>query len=326
MPRDPGPGEVLVKIRAAGICGSDLHWYSEGGIGWNRSVYPQVLGHEPAGEIVSAGPQTNGFPVGQKVAIEPAITCGHCGYCLTGHHNNCTSAVFMGGPQMPGFFREYAVVPARNAVPVPDGMTFAQITLLEPLAVMLHILELVEIRLGDTVAVMGAGPIGLLMASVARIAGASRVFVADRVPHRLKLAASLGADLAVDLQSGRFADTVLDLTQGRGVDLVFDAAGALETINSGIRVAKLGGTVVLIGIPVGTELPVDLQTAMAKELKLQTVKRSNHNVHGAIDLIRSGRVSTALVTHRLPLEQTPQAFEMLASYADGVGKAIIEIP
>src|ERR1041385_1013967 len=134
MPPDPAPGEVLVRMRAVGVCGSDMHWYKEGGIGSMPAVYPQVLGHEPAGEVVAVGKGVEGIRSGQRVAIEPAITCGHCEFCRSGHHNNCVGSIFMGGPQMAGFFRDHAVVPQRNVVPIPDGMTFAAATIIEPLA------------------------------------------------------------------------------------------------------------------------------------------------------------------------------------------------
>src|SRR5438093_4307404 len=309
-PPDPGAGEVMVRLRAVGICGSDMHWYKEGGIGGSRAAYPSVLGHEPAGEIAAIGKGVDAVHVGQRVAVEPAITCGHCEFCRSGHHNNCVSSIFMGSPQMHGLFREYAVMPQRNVVPIPDAMSFVAATILEPLSVILHILELTDIRLGDTVAVMGAGPIGLLMASVARIAGASRMFIADRVPHRLQLAREMGFECAVEI--GRFQQSVMDETRGRGVDVVFDAAAALETINLSIAVARLGGRVVLVGIPSEPELNIDIHTAMAKELNIQTVKRSNHNAHGAIELMESGRIGDQVVTHRLPLEKTPEAFELLA--------------
>src|ERR1700694_5299007 len=172
MPPDPAVGEVLVRLRAVGICGSDMHWYKEGGIGSSPAIYPQVLGHEPAGEVVAVGKGVDGIRVGQRVIVEPAITCGECESCRSGHHNNCVTSIFMGGPEMAGLFREYAIMPARNAVPIPAHMSFEEATIIEPLSVMLHVLELVDIHLGDTVAVMGAGPIGLLMATMARIAGA----------------------------------------------------------------------------------------------------------------------------------------------------------
>jgi L-iditol 2-dehydrogenase len=323
LPPDPGPGEVLVRVRAVGICGSDMHWYLEGAIGANQAVYPQVLGHEPAGEVAVCGPGVAGKLAGRKVALEPAITCGTCELCRAGRHNNCACSVFMSSPQMPGLFREYALMPARNVVPVPDSMSFEEATIVEPLAVILHVLELAPIRVGETVAVLGAGSIGLLTIAVARLAGASRIFAVDPVPHRLELAGRMGADVALDSASA--ADAVRDLTRGRGVDLVVDAAGAVESINLAMLLARIAGRVVLIGIPSLRAVPLDVHAAMTRELSIQTIKRSNHNAHGAIELLEAGRIPGALLTHRFPLEQTPRAFETLAAYADGIGKAVVQI-
>src|SRR5579863_3326583 len=128
-PPPPQAGEVLVRLRAVGICGSDMHWYKEGGIGSSRSAYPQILGHEPAGEIVAVGKGVEGIRAGQRVAVEPAITCGHCEFCRSGHHNNCVTSIFMGSPQMFGLFRDYAVMPERNVVSIPDSMSFTAATI-----------------------------------------------------------------------------------------------------------------------------------------------------------------------------------------------------
>ena len=324
MPPDPGPGEVLVRVRSVGICGSDMHWYLDGGIGAHRAIFPQVLGHEPAGEIVAAGPGVN-LAAGSRVAVEPAITCGHCEHCLSGHHNNCLTSIFMGGPARHGLFLEYATMPVSNVVAIPDAMSFADATVIEPLAVILHVLELVKIRLGDTVAIMGAGPIGLLTATVAKLAGASRVFVADRVPHRLSIARRMGVDATVDLRTESLVEAVLDQTRGRGVDIAIDAAGSIDAINTAIAAARMGGQVVMIGIASENKTPLDVVGALDKELNLQTIRRSNHNAHAAIELLLSGRIPGDFVTHHFPLDQTPRAFETLAAYADGVGKAIIDI-
>jgi len=204
-------------------------------------------------------------------------------------------------------------------------MSFAKATLIEPLAVMLHVMELVQIQVGDTVAVLGAGPIGVLTAIMARIAGAARIFIADKVAHRVALAQEIAADVAVNTASASFYQAVMDHTRGRGVDVVFDAAAAPETIQSAIHVARMGGQLVLIGIPSVHDMRVDLLTAMAKELKIQTIKRSNHNTRAAIELLESGRIPEKIVTHQVPFDKTPAAFEMLAAYADGVGKVVIEI-
>ncbi len=323
QPPDPGFGEVTIRIRAVGVCGSDLHWYQDGRIGEYPAAYPQVLGHEPAGEIIAIGPGVHDFATGDHVVIEPSITCGHCEHCLKGFHNNCVRSVFMGGPAAPGMFREYATIPAANCTAVPNTMPFATATLVEPLAVMAHMLELIHIHAGDTVVVTGAGPIGMLCAATARTAGASRVFIADRLAYRLKLALGMGADCAIDTTAQPLIQTVMDATNGRGADIVIEAAGSPEMVNAAIRIARLGGTVMLIGILSELYPKIDVHTAMMKELRLQTLKRSNHRAAEALKLLP--RISTSLITHTLPLEGTPKAFDMLTHYTDGVGKAVIQI-
>jgi threonine dehydrogenase-like Zn-dependent dehydrogenase len=334
QPRDPGHGEVTVRIRAVGVCGSDLHWYQDGRIGEIQAVYPQVLGHEPAGEVIavgagagadggSSGEFAGHFSVGDRVVIEPTLTCGHCEFCLRGQHNHCVRGVFLGGPQAPGLFREYVTLAAGNCTRIPAGLDFGVATLAEPLAVMVHMLELIEIRAGDMVAVTGAGPIGMLCAAIAKASGAGRVFIADRLPHRLKLAMSMGADVAIDANESSLVDTVLDATRGRGADVVLEAAGSPEMVKAAIHMARMGGTVMLIGIASALHPKIDIHAAMMKELRLQTLKRSNHRTQQALDLLVAGRIPTSLLTHTLPLAATPRAFEMLTNYSDGVGKAII---
>ena len=311
-----------MKLRSVGICGSDMHWYSEGNVYGFPAAYPQILGHEPAGEVVAVGSGVARLKIGDRVSIEPTISCGHCEYCVRGQHNNCVKSSFMGSPQLPGLLREFAVIPVHNATLVPESFSYTQASLIEPVAVIMHMLELVEIRPGDTVAVLGAGPIGLLAAAVARHAGASQVLVADKLPHRIKMAQDLGATVAVPI--GQFRDAALDKTRGRGVDMAIDAAGADETINTALAVTRLGGVFVMIGIPNHVPVPVDLYSLQAKEIRFQPVKRSNHRGDPAIALLAAGAVPEAIVTHRVGIEQAPGAFEMLAEYRDGIGKLAVE--
>ncbi len=320
---DPGPGEILVKIRSVGICGSDMHWYVDGSIYGFPASYPQVLGHEPAGEVVALGIGVTQFQCGDRVSIEPTVSCGHCEYCVRGQHNNCLSSQFMGSPQLPGLLREYATLPAHNASIVPETFSYTQATLIEPVAVIMHMLELVEIRPRDTVAVFGAGPIGLLAAAVARSAGA-QVLVTDKLPYRIQMAKHLGASVAAPID--QFREAVLDATRGRGVDISIDAAGAPETINTALAVTRPGGTFVLIGIPNHAPVAVDLFSLQAKEIRFQPVKRSNHRSQPAIALLGSGAIPEAIVTHRVGIDAAPAAFQMLAEYRDGVGKLAIEFP
>jgi L-iditol 2-dehydrogenase len=324
LPADPGPDEVLIKLRSIGICGSDMHWYLDGTIYGFPASYPLVLGHEPAGEVTAVGSRVSRLRPGDRVSIEPTISCGHCEYCARGQHNNCLQSQFMGSPQLPGLLREYATVPAHNAELVPENFNYTQASLIEPVAVIMHMLELVQIHAGDSVAILGAGPIGLLAAAVARHCGASQVFMADKLPHRIKMAQDLGATAAVPI--GQFRELVGDKTRGRGVDLAIDAAGAADTINTALAVTRMAGTFVLIGIPNQVPVGVDLFSAMAKEIRIQPLKRSNHCSEPAIALLASGAIPEAIVTHRVGVEQAPAAFQTLAEYRDGIGKLAVEFP
>lgn len=325
QPPDPAHGEVTVRIRAVGVCGSDMHWYQDGRIGEIPAVYPQVLGHEPAGEVIAVGAGVHEFKNGDRVVIEPSVTCGHCEYCLRGQHNHCVSGVFLGGPQAPGLFREYATIPAANCTLFDPKLDYGIATLAEPIAVMMHMLELIEIRAGGTVAVTGAGPIGMLCAAIAKASGARCIFVADRLQYRLALAKEMGADITINTATESLVETVMDATHGRGADVVLEAAGSPEMVNAGIRMARMGGVVMMIGILSELYPKIDVHTAMGKELRLQTLKRSNHRAQQALDLMATGKISTSLITHRLPLGSTPRAFEMLNRYEDGVGKIVVEL-
>ncbi len=324
-PPDPGPGEVLVRIRAVGICGSDMHFYNEGGIAGKDAMYPMVLGHEPGAEIAGVGPGVEGLKTGTKVAVEPAVLRKECEFSLRGQRNLCEHIEFLGGLDAPGALREYAVVPAENCVVMPDSMTFADAAFIEPLAVLLHSLELAELTFGESVAVMGAGPIGLLAVQVAKLAGASRILVADRVPYRLKKALELGADEAVDITKDSAADAARDLNP-HGVHVVFDAAGKPESINSAIDCLRPGGRLVLIGVPSQPLVGLALWEALNKELTIRVQKRSNGNDHDALAMMKRGLIrSDSIMTHSMPLSEGHKAFEMMANYADGVIKPVVEL-
>lgn len=321
--REPEAGEVMVKICSCGICGSDLHWWGEGGVGERKAPYPMVLGHEPAGEIVAVGRGVTHLRSGDRVAIEPALTCGQCEFCTSGRANLCLTSRFMSSGGVWGLFREYATIPVANADPIPDSLTYDQATLIEPLSVILHLYELHPLNPGDVVAITGGGPIGMLAAAVARARGASNIVIADPRPHRREMAVKMGATAAVELD--RFVSTVLDLTRGRGADLVIDAAAKRDSLRACFGAARKAAECILIGIPSEANLPVDLHTAMAKELRIQTIFRSNHNAAEATAMLANATISHQLLTHRLPLAQTQAAFEMLEGYHDGCGKIVIGI-
>lgn len=325
-PEGPRQGELLVKMRAVGLCGSDLHWWGEGRIHSTPAVYPQILGHEPVGEVVAAGPGVRDFKPGDRVAMEPSLTCGHCEFCRAGRNNLCVYARFMGGPEAEGFLRDYVVIPADNAELIPEQLSWHEATLIEPVAVLVHAYELAPVRVGHTVVVLGCGTIGGIAIAMAKLAGAAEVLACDPVPHRLALARKMGADFAMDAVADDFLDAVLQRTRGRGADVVYDAAGTPETIQLGLRCTKSGSNYVLIGIPVPANFNVDLHTAMSRELRIQTIKRANHKGREAAALLAAGKIPTVLLTHSLPLEKAQEGFELLSNYGDGVGKLVFDFP
>ena len=325
-PPDPGPGEVLVRIRACGVCGSDMHYYLEDGCAGTDAVFPSILGHEPAGSIEQVGPGVEHLAAGAPVAVEPALTCGHCEACRGGQQNLCLNSLFLGGVQGPGLLREYAVVPAHNVIPLPEGMSFSDATVIEPLAILIHSVELARLQISETVLVMGAGPIGVLGVAIAKIAGASRIIVADRVEHRLAVAREAGADAAVNIDRESVRDAVMDLTHGLGVHVAFDAAGKPDSINTALGCLRFGGRLVIIGIPSRQLVGVDLWKAMHQEVSIHVQKRSNANDHEALDMLARGQLDTSrFVTHRIPLKDGAKAFETVANYSDGVVKAVVEL-
>ena len=319
---DPGPGEVQVRVEAVGICGSDMHSYSEGAVGDTACQYPMVLGHEPAGVVTRTGPGVGGWSVGDRVACEPAIFCYHCELCQAGRHNLCSAMRFLSTPGHPGFFRETVNLPVDNVLALPAGLTADEGALVEPLAVALHSIRLAPPQLGETAVVFGAGPIGLFTVAVLKLAGAGRVWAIEPLGHRRQMAMDLGADAA--LAPGEAVAAILTDTRGRGVDLVLDCAAKGETSNQCLQVARAGGRVVFTGIHAELRVPVDVHTWRRKELSVVQVRRSNREGHAAVDLLaRHPRLFAPVVTHRRPLEQIGQAFALVESYGDGVGKLLV---
>ena len=322
---EPGPGEVQVRVDAVGICGSDLHSYGEGGIGDMACVYPMVLGHEPAGTVLKTGPGVTGWSAGDRAALEPAIYCYHCEFCRSGQHNLCTNIRFMSNPGEPGFFREMVNLPAGNLMPVPGRMPFEIACMMEPLAVALHSMKFAAIQPGETVAVVGAGPIGLLTLACLKVARAGRIWAIEPVAGRRALAKCMGADVAIDpAEADPVAEIAAD-TAGRGVDCAIDCAAKEGTTNQAIRSLRNGGRLVLTGIHSEVMVPVEVSSMRRKELAIFNVRRSNHQSEAALDLLKEHTDRFApLVTHKRPLRDIASAFHMLERYEDGVGKLVIQ--
>ena len=322
---DLGPGEVRVRVNAVGICGSDLHSYSEGAVGDTPAVYPMVLGHEPAGTVVATGAGVTGWSAGDRAALEPALYCYHCEYCRSGRHNICANIRFLSTPGHAGFFREFVDLPAANLLGIPKNMPMRMATLVEPLAVALHSVGIAGIQIGETAAVFGAGPIGLLTVASLRAAGASRIWVVEPVAHRREMARRMGAVEAIDPRQTDAAAQILADTGGRGVDCALDCSAKEHTTNWAIRCVRNGGRVILTGIHSGTMIPFEVSPMRRKELAILNVRRSNHESEAALELLTARAEWFApLVTHTRPLENIADAFRIVEEYADGVGKLVIE--
>ncbi len=319
---DPGPGEVQVRIEAVGVCGSDLHAYSEGAVGSTPNVYPMVLGHEPAGKIVKTGAGVTGLATGDRGALEPALYCYHCEFCLSGHHNVCANIRFLSNPHHPGFFRELVNLPVVNFRPIPAGMSFDEATLAEPLAIALHSLRLASIQSGETVAIIGAGPIGLLTIAALRAAKAARIWAVEPLAHRRELARGIGADVAIE--PGDAAEEILSGTGQRGVDCAIDCAAGEHTTSQAIQITRNAGRVALTGIHSTPFVPMDGSAMRRKELTIFNVRRSNHETQEALELLDAHAEWFApLLTHTREIEQINEAFAIASQYRDGVGKMIV---
>jgi L-iditol 2-dehydrogenase len=319
---DPGPGEVQVRIEAVGVCGSDLHAYIEGAVGSTPNVYPMVLGHEPSGTILKTGAGVTGLAAGDRGALEPALYCYHCEFCLSGHHNVCANIRFLSNPRHPGFFRELVNLPVANFRPIPRGMSFDEATLAEPLAIALHSLRLASIRPGETVAVIGAGPIGLLTIAALRAVGASQIWAVEPVAHRRELARGIGADAAIE--PAEAVEEILRGTGRRGVDCAIDCAAGERTTGQAIQITRNAGRVALTGIHSTPFVALDGSAMRRKELTLFNVRRSNHETQEALDLLAAHAERFApLLTHARNIEQIEDAFAIASQYRDGVGKMIV---
>jgi L-iditol 2-dehydrogenase len=301
----PDPGEVLIRVEAVGICGSDLHWFDEGSIGGVPLTRPLSPGHELAGTTED----------GRRVAVDPAVPCDDCSLCREGHPNLCPSVRFAGYGEDDGALREWMAWPERCLFPLPDSLSAVDGAMLEPLGVALHAVDLAHLRAGMTVGIFGCGPIGLLAVQVAQRAGASRV-IATELPtraHRLEVARALGA-WAVPADDGREARDIHELTEGRGLDAAVEAAGDSAAIDAAVEAVRPGARVVLAGIPAEDRISVLASPARRKGLTLALSRRMKHTYPRAIRLAATGQLDLqSLVSHRFPLEDTGAAFASAAT-------------
>jgi len=322
-----GEHDVLVRIRAVGVCGSDIHYYTAGRIGSQVVRFPFIIGHEAAGVVEKTGHAVTRVRPGTTIAIDPAVSCGRCDQCRAGRPHTCRELLFLGAPtQLEGCLREFVVLPEKCCYPVPESMTFEQAALVEPLAIGVYAVERSAMPPRANVAVLGVGPIGMCVLHVLRTRDVGHIYVTDKIAERLVMAGQL--ETAWDGNPDR-VDVVREISHREPLllDIVYECSGDPAAISQGVQLLKPGGTLVVVGIPETDEVGFSIHELRRKEITIVNIRRQCECTQKAIDLLaRRAAAMDPLVTHRFALEETQAAFEMVAGYSDGVMKAVVTLP
>lgn len=318
--------DVLLQVETVGVCGSDMHYYRTGRIGEMVVEYPYLVGHEFSAKVLEVGSAVTNVAVGRRVTVDPLMFCGQCDQCRKGRENTCRNQKFLGCPgQADGCLCERIVMPAECCFTVPQNVTAQQAALLEPFCIGLYARKLAGDVAGKSVAILGAGPIGLCVYQACRAAGAGKVYMTDIRPERVDFAKRYGATWVGNPETQDVVSEILAAAPG-GVDVVFEAAGQQATIDQAVELLTPGGTLLLIGIPEEDRISMHVSSVRRKELTIQNVRRQNHCVPAGIELLAAGKIDLdPMVTHTFPLDETKQAFDIAADYRDNVIKAMIEV-
>ena len=318
--------EVLVKLEYVGICGSDVHYLEHGSIGDFVVNGDFILGHECAGEIVEVGTKVSNLSLGDKVALEPGCTCGQCEFCKTGKYNLCPDVEFLATPPYHGCLENYIAFPANMCFKLPENITTKEGALVEPLAVGMHAAAQGNVKLGDSVVILGAGCIGLVTLLACKAYGATDITVVDVMPKRLEYAMKLGATRVINAREEDAVAKTDEITDGKGVDVVIETAGSKITIKQTAYLVKRGGTIVLVGMAPEDIIEYNFAKIMAKEAAIQSVFRYRNIYPKAINAIAQGMIDVSgIVTHEFEFAETAKAFDFVINNKNDVVKAVIKI-
>ena len=325
----PNPGQVLVKIKKVGVCASDMHLYRQGYIGDIWMDVPLVIGHECMGEVVAMGGDVSEDMVGLRVAVDPAISCGKCKWCTSGKTNLCPEVLFLGLPPKSGALQEYIVHPADLLEKLPNSISDEGAVVLEPMSIALHGINLVKIKPGQSVVILGTGVLGTCVLDLLGLHRGLHVICVDLLPERLERAEKMGAEKTIRAEEGKgkaVVNKIKSATRGEGAEVVFECAGVEDTLWNMCEIAAPGAHVAVIGTNPDDRLSFSSGSARRKGLTLRFVRRSLNTLSQCIRLADQGRISPAdLVTHTFSPAEVNKAFETVDSYADGVLKAIIDM-
>jgi L-iditol 2-dehydrogenase len=315
-------GDVIVQMKSVGICGSDMHYFKEGGLGTFKSPLPMYMGHEPAGIIVES--KSKIFPVGTRVAVEPGMPCVTSYWSMKGKQNLCEKGTFMGANSR-GAFSDYVVVNEIQLAKIPDEMSYDLGALMEPIGVALHTYNLLSPKFTDSAIILGAGPIGLCLLSILKKSGISTIYMIDKLNYRVDIAKKLGATDAF-LLNDDFVKKINEKTGGFGCNLAFDTGGTSDSINACLKIASTAGKVALIGIPESDYTNLNPHGMRTKELQIYNIRRSNQTLHDCVKNY-SGNLNDnieKIITHKFNFNEIQKAFELVAEYSDNVLKCMIK--
>jgi len=317
--------EVLLRVGAVGICGSDVHYYRHGRIGDQQVAYPFTPGHECTGTVAACGPAAGDLTPGDRVAVDPAVSCGACDQCRSGRPHTCRSLKFLGCPgQLTGCLAEYIVMPARNCFKLPEGIGLTQGVLAEPLAIGIYAVDFLAGSGAETLGILGVGPIGLSVLLGVRKTGIHSIFVTDKVEARIKAALDAGAAWAGNPTRTDIISAIRE--RETGLDAVFECCGDPQALDQAVELLHPGGTLLILGIPEFDRVSFDIHRLRRKEIRIQNVRRQNHCTARALTSLADGSMAASfMITHTFPLADTGQALETAAAYEDSVIKAVITL-
>jgi L-iditol 2-dehydrogenase len=324
-PRIQQPTDVLIQMGAVGVCGSDIHYYTTGRIGEQIVEYPFTVGHECAGTVLEIGLGVTHVRPGDRIAIEPAVTCGRCDQCLAGRENTCRHNRFLGCPgQAEGSLSQQLVMPEENCFKINDSMSLAEATVAEPLAIAIYAVRQAAFTLGAKVGILGLGPIGRTVHLAAIDAGCGPVVATENIDDRCAAARSAGIAWVGNSRTTDVVSAILE-REPLGLDVVFECCGQQAALDQAVDLLRPGGKLVIIGIPEVDEIHFAPEKIRRKEITIVNIRRQRGCVAAALDLIgRQQAAVAAMITHRFAFAETKTAFDMVADYRDGVVKAMIE--
>ncbi|NOU94056.1 alcohol dehydrogenase catalytic domain-containing protein [Paenibacillus sp. LMG 31456] len=320
----PGPYEALIKVYCIGVCGSDIHYYEHGKIGRYVVDRPIILGHELAGEVIQIGDKVTNVTIGDRVAVEPGVTCGRCNYCKSGRYNLCPEVIFMATPPVDGAWAEYVAIRSDFLFKLPEGMSYEEGALLEPLSVGFHAMKRGRVGPSDRVLILGLGPIGLLGIQAAKLFGVTEIIASDIVPFRREMALKLGATAVINPLEGNMSEQLSLLTGGDGIDVIIESSGNTQAISDTIRLVNRGGRIVYIGLPTAEQIPMDMNLLIDSELDVYGVFRYANTYPAAIQALKNSDIDLRhTITHKFALEDIQKAIDVATTQKDKSIKVMV---